>query len=130
MIAFGPLVSGLAFPEFIFHWFQLECTACGNSWFSSRDAISMLSITTPNSAINVGTAPWATAKFDSVEKQLNSPREPGKPANTNEAFKKSSEAYMPVLERQKSLAKPKTDAAPEPPKKVVDGGSEPPKAAV
>lgn len=53
-----------------------------------------------NSAKSVGTAPWATAKFEDVEKSLLSPREPEKAAE--DLFKKTSEAYMPVLDSQKS----------------------------
>ncbi|KAF7828273.1 transcriptional regulator ATRX-like protein isoform X2 [Senna tora] len=82
--------------------YQLECTACGNSWYASRDAVSLLTIDGPDSARSVGTAPWATAKFENVEKKLVSPRESDKSAE--DIFKKTSEAYMPVLESQKSRA--------------------------
>jgi len=54
----------------------------------------------------VGTAPWATAKFDVLEKQLTSPRgQPDKPAA--DPHQKSTAAYMPTLEKQKSFVKPK-----------------------
>uniref|UniRef100_A0A0E0JJP4 BAH domain-containing protein n=1 Tax=Oryza punctata TaxID=4537 RepID=A0A0E0JJP4_ORYPU len=86
--------------------YQLECNACGHSWFSSRDAITTLTVDTPTSAGgNVGTAPWATAKFDVMEKQLTSPRDhqPDKPLA--DALQKS----MPTLEKQKSFGKQKPD---------------------
>ncbi|XP_043810047.1 uncharacterized protein LOC110604214 isoform X2 [Manihot esculenta] len=86
--------------------YQLECTACGNSWYASRDEASMLTIDGPSSARSVGTAPWATAKFEDVEKKLVSPREPEK---ANEVIKKSSEPYIPVMETQKSFSKPKSE---------------------
>ncbi|CAL4963398.1 unnamed protein product [Urochloa decumbens] len=88
--------------------YQLECTSCGHTWFSSRDAITTLTEDTPSTAGNVGTAPWATAKFDVLEKQLASPRDqPGKPAAN--ALQKSTAAYMPTLEKQKSFVKPKVE---------------------
>ncbi|KAI9401302.1 hypothetical protein POPTR_001G104300v4 [Populus trichocarpa] len=90
--------------------YQLECIACGNSWYASRDEVSMLSIDTPSSARSVGTAPWATAKFDEVEKKLVSPRESDKAA---EFLKKTSEPYMPVLENQRSFNKVKIEENPE-----------------
>uniref|UniRef100_A0A0E0C316 BAH domain-containing protein n=1 Tax=Oryza meridionalis TaxID=40149 RepID=A0A0E0C316_9ORYZ len=89
---------------------QLECNACGHSWFSSRDAITTLTVDTPTSAGgNVGTAPWATAKFDVMEKQLTSPRDhqPDKPLA--DALHKSTAPYMPTLEKQKSFGKHKPD---------------------
>lgn len=49
---------------------QLECMKCGNTWYSSRDAISSLVIKTNAAPPNVGIAPWATSKFDEVEKDL------------------------------------------------------------
>ncbi|KAB5573569.1 hypothetical protein DKX38_000763 [Salix brachista] len=90
--------------------YQLECIACGNSWYASRDEVSMLSIDTPSSARSVGTAPWATAKFDEVEKKLVSPRESDKAA---EFLKKTSEPYMPVMENQRSFNKVKIEENPE-----------------
>ncbi|KAH1251453.1 Chromatin remodeling protein [Glycine max] len=50
--------------------YQLECTACGHSWFASRDEVSELTIDASDSKRSVGTAPWATAKFEDVEKKL------------------------------------------------------------
>lgn len=67
----------------------------------------MLTIDSSDSKRSVGTAPWATAKFESVEKKLVSPRESEKSANV--VFKKTSEAYMPVLEAQKSFGKSRKD---------------------
>ncbi|XP_026457709.1 uncharacterized protein LOC113358373 isoform X2 [Papaver somniferum] len=55
--------------------YQLECLACGNTWYASRDEASELTIEAPNVVTNVGTAPLATAKFEDVEKKLLSPRE-------------------------------------------------------
>ncbi|RRT66647.1 hypothetical protein B296_00018819 [Ensete ventricosum] len=89
---------------------QLECIACGYTWYASRDAISSLTIDAPSVAGNVGAAPWATAKFDAVEKSLVSPRESEKPAATN-LFQKSTAAYMPVLETQRSFNRSKTEDA-------------------
>ncbi|PKI50962.1 hypothetical protein CRG98_028692 [Punica granatum] len=98
--------------------YQLECTSCGHSWYASRDAVSMLTIDGPGAATSVGAAPWATAKFENVEKQLASPRgESGKPSAANDAFKKGSEPFMPVLERQKSMGN-------RPTSKATDEGSE------
>ncbi|KAG0614610.1 hypothetical protein M758_6G190200 [Ceratodon purpureus] len=52
--------------------YQLECMKCGNTWYSSRDAISSLVIKTAGGPPNVGIAPWATSKFDEVEKDIQS----------------------------------------------------------
>ncbi|THG08944.1 hypothetical protein TEA_019842 [Camellia sinensis var. sinensis] len=49
--------------------YQLECIACGNTWYASRDKASTLTIDRPSSARSIGTAPWATAKFEDVEKK-------------------------------------------------------------
>lgn len=40
-----------------------------------RDEVSELTIDASDSKRSVGTAPWATAKFEDVEKKLVSPRE-------------------------------------------------------
>ncbi|XXG85153.1 hypothetical protein AAC387_Pa11g0293 [Persea americana] len=87
--------------------YQLQCIACGNTWYASRDEISSLTIDASSVVGNVGTAPWATAKFDAVEKKLVSPRDSEKPAADH--FQKSTAAYMPVLETQKSFNKPRTE---------------------
>ncbi|GJW54124.1 hypothetical protein Tco_0098209 [Tanacetum coccineum] len=85
---------------------MLECIACGNSWYASRDEASALTIDGPSSAKTVGTAPWATAKFEDVEKKLVSPRDPA----GNESFKKATEP-----ERQKSFDKSRSDKQDNPP---------------
>ncbi|CAN6461710.1 unnamed protein product [Victoria cruziana] len=78
--------------------YQLECLQCGNTWYTTRDAISTMTQETSNPAVSVGTAPWATAKFEDVEKKLVSPRESEKPSP--DIFQKSR---PPVLETQKSM---------------------------
>lgn len=93
--------------------YQLECIACGHSWYASRDEASKLTIDAPNTHRNVGTAPGATAKFEDVEKKLVSPRESDKP--TNDVSKKTSEAHIPVLDTQKSFGRPKREEKPESP---------------
>ena len=85
---------------------QLECIACGNTWYASRDEAAMMTIDGPSTGPNVGTAPWATAKFENVEKKkLLSPRDTDKA----DAAKKNIEGSMPVLETQKSFSKSKTE---------------------
>ncbi|XP_065858271.1 ASI1-immunoprecipitated protein 3 [Euphorbia lathyris] len=86
--------------------YQLECIACGYSWYASRDEASMLTIDGPNSAKSVGTAPWATVKFEEVEKKLVSPREPEK---TMEVAKKATEPIIPVVDSQRPFVKPKSE---------------------
>nr|XP_043635352.1 uncharacterized protein LOC122606573 [Erigeron canadensis]XP_043635361.1 uncharacterized protein LOC122606573 [Erigeron canadensis] len=82
--------------------YQLECAACGNMWYASRDEASTLTIDGPSSARTVGTAPWATAKFEDVEKKLVSPRDP----STNGSFKKATEPHVTTIpERQRSFNK-------------------------
>ena len=103
-------------------WFQLECIACGNTWYASRDEASTLTIDEPSSVRSVGAAPLATAKFEDVEK-LASPRgETEKAAaatTTTDVLKKTTETHMPVLDKQKSINKqkppPKTDENVQPP---------------
>ena len=60
----------------------------------------------------------ATAKFENIEKKLVSPRETDKAA-ANDVLKKTSEAYMPVLETQKSFSKHKKEENPEAPKDAM-----------
>lgn len=65
---------------------QLECLKCGNSWYASRDSLS--SVTTEdqvNVSPAVGLAPWATSKFEEVEKELLSPRESERPPAAQES---------------------------------------------
>ncbi|KAL6607961.1 hypothetical protein ACP70R_041024 [Stipagrostis hirtigluma subsp. patula] len=90
---------------------SLECISCGHTWFSSYDAaISTQTVDAPSTTENVGTAPWATEKFDVLEEQLSSPLgQPGKPAS--DALQKSTAAYMPTLEKQKSFSKTKAEEA-------------------
>jgi len=83
---------------------QLECSACGYTWYASRDAISSLTTDAQNVTGNVGTAPQATANFETVEKKLVSPRK-----SQADAFKKSTDAYFSALETQKSFSKSRTE---------------------
>ncbi|CAJ2676581.1 unnamed protein product [Trifolium pratense] len=82
--------------------YMLECTSCGHSWSASRDAVSMLTLDASDSKRNVGSAPWATAKFEDVGKKLVSPRESDK--STNDIF-----MPPPVLDSQKSFSKSRKD---------------------
>ncbi|XP_073285628.1 ASI1-immunoprecipitated protein 3 [Primulina huaijiensis] len=83
--------------------YQLECNACGNTWYASRDDVSSLTIEGSSSAKTVGAAPLATAKFEDVEKNLVSPR--GAERGANDVLKKATEAYVPVLDNQQSSNK-------------------------
>ncbi|XP_068640592.1 ASI1-immunoprecipitated protein 3-like [Aristolochia californica] len=88
--------------------YLLECIACGNSWYASRDVISSLTVDTPNAVSNVGTAPWATDKFENVEKRMLSPRDSEKPSTDN--FQKSTAVQkQPMLETQKSFNRAKAE---------------------
>ncbi|XP_015085247.1 uncharacterized protein LOC107028621 isoform X1 [Solanum pennellii] len=87
--------------------YSLECIACGNTWYASRDEAASLTIDGPNSAKSVGAEPLATAKFEDVEKNLTSPRKGDKGAN--DILKKTTEAYMPVLDSQRSFNKTKPE---------------------
>lgn len=49
----------------------------------------------------LGTEPLANAKFEDVEKNLARPRRADKGAS--DILKKTTEAYMPVLDSQKSF---------------------------
>ncbi|XP_016441599.1 ASI1-immunoprecipitated protein 3 isoform X1 [Nicotiana tabacum] len=84
--------------------YQLECIACGNTWYASRDEAASLTIDGPNFTKSVGTEPLATAKFEDVEKNLTSPRRVDKGAS--DVLK---EAYMPVLDSQRSFNKSRTE---------------------
>ncbi|PHT57750.1 hypothetical protein CQW23_00113 [Capsicum baccatum] len=86
--------------------YSLECVACGNTWFASRDEVASLTIG-PNLAESVGPEPLATAKFEDVEKNLTSPRRADEGAS--DILKKTTEAYMPVLDSQKSFNKTKPE---------------------
>lgn len=67
---------------------QLECNACGNTWYASRDDAATLTIEGPSSVKTVGTAPLATAKFEDVEKNLISPR--GVERRANDVLKEAT----------------------------------------
>ncbi|XP_068645740.1 ASI1-immunoprecipitated protein 3-like isoform X2 [Aristolochia californica] len=88
--------------------YLLKCIACGNSWYASRDVISSLTVDTPNAVSNVGTAPWATDKFENVEKRMLSPRDSEKPSTEN-VQKSTTSQKQPVLETQKSFTRVKTE---------------------
>ncbi|KAK4389285.1 hypothetical protein Sango_2265500 [Sesamum angolense] len=90
--------------------YQLECVACGNTWYASRDDAAALTIEGPNSGKIVGTAPLATAKFEDVEKNLVSPR--GAERGANDVLKKTTEAFVPVLENQRSFNKTRAEETP------------------
>lgn len=89
---------------------QLECVACGNNWYASRDDAASLTIEGPNSGKTVGTAPLATAKFEDIEKKLVSPR--GAEKGSNDALKKTTEAHVPILDNQKSFKETRTEEDP------------------
>lgn len=86
---------------------QLECIACGNSWYASRDEVSALTIDASDSKRSIGTAPLATAKFEDAQKKLVSPRETEN--SVDDINKKSSESQIPVLDAPKSFSKPRKD---------------------
>ncbi|KAL0324291.1 UNVERIFIED_CONTAM: hypothetical protein Scaly_2396200 [Sesamum calycinum] len=90
--------------------YQLECVACGNTWYASRDDAAALTIEGPNSGKIVGTAPLATAKFEDVEKNLVSPR--GAERGANDVLKKTTGAFVPVLENQRSFNKTRVEETP------------------
>ncbi|XP_057800103.1 uncharacterized protein LOC131015702 isoform X2 [Salvia miltiorrhiza] len=91
--------------------YQLECVSCGNTWYASRDDAATLTIEGPSSGKTVvGTAPLATAKFEDVEKTLVSPR--GAEEGANDALKKTTEAFIPVLENQRSFNKTRAEESP------------------
>ncbi|GLT90883.1 hypothetical protein SLE2022_087980 [Rubroshorea leprosula] len=87
--------------------YQLECIACGNSWYASRDEASRLTIEGPSSGAAAarktdGTVALATTKFDSVEGGESE-------KSVKDEIKKSSEAHMPVLESQKSFGRSRNE---------------------
>ncbi|KAL0393545.1 UNVERIFIED_CONTAM: hypothetical protein Slati_4320700, partial [Sesamum latifolium] len=90
--------------------YQLECVACGNTWYASRDDAAALTIEGPSSGKTVGTVPLATAKFEDVEKNLVSPR--GAERGANDVLKKTTEAFVPVLENQRSFNKTRAEETP------------------
>ncbi|KAK6137468.1 hypothetical protein DH2020_028825 [Rehmannia glutinosa] len=90
--------------------YQLQCVPCGFTWYASRDDAATLTIEGPSAAKMVGTAPLATAKFEDVEKKLVSPR--GAERGANDVPKKTTEAYLPVLDSQKSFNKSRAEENP------------------
>ncbi|KAL8053858.1 hypothetical protein ABFX02_05G100700 [Erythranthe guttata] len=77
--------------------YQLECVACGNTWYASRDDAATLTIEGRTSSKTVGTAPLPTVvKFEDPDKSLASPRD---------NLKKTTEECIPVLDNQKSFNK-------------------------
>lgn len=83
---------------------QLECNACGNTWFAARDDFTSLTSEAPVVVGSVGTAPWATAKFEGAEQS--------RCKSQSDAFKKSADVYFPVLGTQKSFSKARAAADP------------------
>ncbi|CAA7391356.1 unnamed protein product [Spirodela intermedia] len=83
--------------------YQLECASCGHTWSASIDDVSSLTIDSPRAVGNVGAAPWATAKFEDVERKLLSPHEAGK--SSIDLPQREVEPYIPVLETRRSLDK-------------------------
>lgn len=88
----------------------MECVACGNTWYASRDDAATLTIEGPNSSKTVGTAPLATAKFEDTQKMLVSPG--GDEKGADDVIKKSIEAFVPVLENQRSFNKTRAEENP------------------
>lgn len=86
---------------------QLECVSCGNSWYASRDEVSSLTIDGSDSKKSIGTAPWATAKFEVIQKKLLSPRESENSAN--DISGKTNESGIAVNDTQKPIGMPKKD---------------------
>ncbi|GFP99182.1 bah and coiled-coil domain-containing protein 1 [Phtheirospermum japonicum] len=92
--------------------YQLECVACGNTWYASRDDAATLTIEGPSSAKTVGTAPLVTAKFENVEKGLLSPgrAEKGPSADVS---KKTTDAFVSASDnKQGPFNKTQTDEKP------------------
>ncbi|KAK6130066.1 hypothetical protein DH2020_036193 [Rehmannia glutinosa] len=90
--------------------YQLECVACGNTWYASRDDAATLTIEGPSSVKTVGTAPLATAKFEDVENSLVSPGRAE--TGTTDVPKKTTAESVPVLDNQKSFDKTRTEENP------------------
>lgn len=66
--------------------FQLECIACGHSWYASRDEVSTLTIDSEK--------PAQGTESEDVEKDLTSPREAEKKAKENESFKTTNDTNV------------------------------------
>ncbi|KAL0684323.1 hypothetical protein Bca4012_051171 [Brassica carinata] len=65
---------------------QLECIACGHSWYASRDEVSTLTIDSEK--------PAQGTESEDVEKDLTSPREAEKKAKENESFKTTNDTNV------------------------------------
>ncbi|KAL0730739.1 hypothetical protein Bca4012_026833 [Brassica carinata] len=64
--------------------YQLECIACGHSWYASRDEVSTLTIDTEK--------PAQGTEREDVEKNLTSPREAEKKATEDEVMKTTNDS--------------------------------------
>lgn len=67
-------------------WIQLECIACGHSWYASRDEVSTLTIDTEK--------PAQGTEREDVEKNLTSPREAEKKATEDEVMKTTNDSNI------------------------------------
>ncbi|KAL3833490.1 hypothetical protein ACJIZ3_008226 [Penstemon smallii] len=97
--------------------YQLECVACGNTWYASRDdAAATLTIEGPTPA---------KTKLDDAEKNLVSLSEAADKGAADNALKKTTDAYMPppppspppppppvLLDNQKSFNKTRSELNP------------------
>ncbi|KAK4400805.1 hypothetical protein Sango_1186600 [Sesamum angolense] len=81
------------------------------TWYASRDDAAALTIEGPSSAKTVGTAPLATAKFEDVQKSLMSSGG-GAESGSTDVLKKTTEAYVPVMDDEKSCNKTVTEENP------------------
>ncbi|KAJ0243167.1 Bromo-adjacent y [Hirschfeldia incana] len=66
--------------------YQLECIACGHSWYASRDEVSTLTIDTEK--------PAQGTEREDVEKNLTSPREAEKKAAEDESLKTTNDSNV------------------------------------
>ena len=67
-------------------WIQLECIACGHSWYASRDEVSTLTIDSEK--------PAQGTESEDVEKNLTSPREAEKKAKQDESLKTTNDSNV------------------------------------
>ncbi|XP_013698161.2 uncharacterized protein LOC106402064 isoform X2 [Brassica napus] len=66
--------------------YQLECIACGHSWYASRDEVSTLTIDSEK--------PAQGTESEDVEKNLTSPREAEKKAKEDESLKTTNDSNV------------------------------------
>ncbi|CAN7124033.1 unnamed protein product [Brassica rapa subsp. narinosa] len=66
--------------------YQLECIACGHSWYASRDEVSTLTIDSEK--------PAQGTESEDVEKNLTSPREAEKKAKQDESLKTTNDSNV------------------------------------